>query len=212
MIACVCRAAAAAAPASKWHSAVRVAPGGHVLEPASGSFDVTVVPGANVQAAVDRCPSGGCVLLLPGTHAGPLRLLDHWKVVLVFGRGRATLQTAAGDVVTSRSVCAILDGLVILREAAGGDRGQGVCIKEGSLRLQACDVTSKAGDCVFIEGGCSDPVLASCKCVCERVLSRDVSTSRGGGWDHSNVSCGPSPAGEGGSCFCASASSLSVPL
>ena len=53
---------------------MRVGPGGHVLEPASGAFDVTVAPGEDVQAAVGRCPPGGCVLLLPGTHDGPLVL------------------------------------------------------------------------------------------------------------------------------------------
>ena len=53
MIACVCRAAADAASASRWHSAVRVCHSGVVLEPASGAFDVTVAPGEDVQAAVD---------------------------------------------------------------------------------------------------------------------------------------------------------------
>ena len=72
-LACAFKAAAAAL-ASKWRSAVRIGPGGFVLEPASGSFDVTVAPGEDVQAAVDACPPGGCVLLLPGTHEGPLVL------------------------------------------------------------------------------------------------------------------------------------------
>ena len=80
---------------------MRVGPGGHVLEPASGAFDVTVAPGEDVQAAIDRCPAGGCVLLLPGTHEGTLVL---WacanKEVHVFGRGRATLEAAAGTVIT----------------------------------------------------------------------------------------------------------------
>ena len=73
-LACVCRAAAAAAPTSKWRSAVRISPNGFVLEPADGTFDVTVAPGEDMQAAVDRCPPGGCVLLLPGTHEGRIVL------------------------------------------------------------------------------------------------------------------------------------------
>ena len=78
-LACVCRAAAAAAPTSKWRSAVRIGPGGHVLEPASGTFDVTVVPGEDVRAAIDRCPSGGSVLLLPGVHEGCISVLPFFE-------------------------------------------------------------------------------------------------------------------------------------
>ena len=162
-LACVCRAATAAALASKWPRTVRIGPGGHVLEPASGTFDVTVAPGEGVQAAVNRCPPGGSVLLLPGTHAGPL-VLPTGKEVHVFGRGRATILTAQGFVVTSDSAVATLDGLVIRREA-GGYGGRGVFIEGGALRLQACDITSasESSFCVFIQGG--DPVLASCTCV-----------------------------------------------
>ena len=56
-------------------------------EPASGAFDVTVAPGEDAQAAVGRCPPKGCVLLLPGTHDGPLAQLPV-EEVHVFGRGR----------------------------------------------------------------------------------------------------------------------------
>ena len=73
-LACVCKDAAAALPTSRRHAAVRVGRSGAVLEPANGAFDVTVAPGEDVQAALDRCPPGGCVLLLPGVHAGPLVL------------------------------------------------------------------------------------------------------------------------------------------
>ena len=98
-LACMCKDAAAAAPKSKWHSAVRIGLGGFVLAPASGTFDVTVPPGEAVQAAVDRCPPGGCVLLLPGMHDGPLAL-EASKEVHVFGRGRATLRTMTGTVLS----------------------------------------------------------------------------------------------------------------
>ena len=167
-LACACRDAAAAAPASKWHSAVRVGRSGAVFEPASGAFDVTVAPGEDVQAAVDRCPLGGCVLLLPGTHDGPL-VLPVNKVVHVFGRGLATLRMADGTVVTSYADVATIDGLVIRCEADGYDRA--VWIKGGRLLLSACDMTSAAfiGACVAIEGG-ADPLLVSCKCVLVRSL------------------------------------------
>ena len=166
-LACVCKAAAAAPPTSKWHSAVRVEHGGAGLEPASGAFNVTVAPGEDVQAAVDACPPGGCVLLLPGTHAGPL-VLTADKEVHVFGRGRATLRASSGNVVTSEAAAATLDGLIIIHEAGGSV--DGVWIQRGKLRVQACDVTSLSGDCVFIGGG--DPVLTSCKYARGRARSR----------------------------------------
>ena len=135
-----------------------------MLEPASGAFDVIVAPGEGVQAAVDACPRGGSVLMLPGTHAGPVVLAAD-KVVHVFGRGLATLLATTESVVTSKSTTATLDGLVIRREA-GADRVQGVYIKGGGLRMQACDVTSSvtsSGAVIFVSGA-ADPFLASCRC------------------------------------------------
>ena len=166
MLAGVCKATAEAFREVRRRRTVRVGPDGAVREPASGAFDVTVAPGENVQAAVDACPPGGCVLLLPGTHAGPL-VLTAGKVVHVFGRGRVTL-AATGTVVTSEAAEGTLDGLIIRREAGGTTNNfcEVVWIKGGRLRMQACDVTSAqaCAHCVFIEGG-ADPVLAACKCV-----------------------------------------------
>ena len=150
------------------------------------AFDVTVAPGQPVQAAVDGCPADGCVLLLPGAHDGPL-VLKAGKKVHVFGRGLATLRAATGTVVTSDAAAATLDGLIIRRQAGGdgsswmttifccGDvtagTDYGVWVKGGGLRLQACDITSAEQECVWIEGGTADPVLAACKCVCARAFS-----------------------------------------
>ena len=141
---------------------ISVAPDGSVREPASGAFDVVVPPGRPVQAAVDRCPPGGSVLLLPGTHNGPL-VLPPGKEVHVFGRGRATLWTADGAVFTSSTASATLDGLLLRREAGGGD-DECVRIRCGRLRLQACDITSASHACIGISGG-ADPCLSSCRCV-----------------------------------------------
>ena len=127
---------------------MRVKRSGAVLEPASGTFDVTVAPGEDVQAAVNACPSGGCVLLLPGTHDGPLVPLS--KEVHVFGRGRATLRAALDTVVYSRAATSTLDGLVIRRKAGGGVDDYAVWIRGGGLRLQACDITCAINDCVYI--------------------------------------------------------------
>ena len=140
-LACVCRGAAAAAPFSKWHRAARVGPGGAVLEPASGTFDVTVAPGEGVQAAVDACPAGGAVLLLPGNHLGPMVLAAD-RGVHVFGRGQATLRTGSGTTVASAAAEASLDGLFIREGPSGHFTDICVKIERGSLRLQACDISS----------------------------------------------------------------------
>ena len=159
----MCRAAAAAAPITKWRSAVRIGRSGAVLEPANGAFDVTVTPGVDVQAAVDKCPPGGCVLLLPGTHHGSLSLLAE-KKVHVFGRGRATLWPERHFLLQSEADTSTCDGLVLGREH--GDFGMGNCVvvSGGGLRLQACDVRSMAAARSIIVMGGADPVLASCRC------------------------------------------------
>ena len=140
-----------------------VEPDGTVREPASGAFDVTMVPGEDAQVAVDRCPPGGCVLLLPGRHDGPL-VLSAEKKVHVFGRGRATLRTAEGTVLYSSASVSTVDGLILRREAGGGSSDCCVWVGGGRLRLQACDITSASLACVAFSGG-ADPILASCKCV-----------------------------------------------
>ena len=150
---------------------ISVAPDGSgaVREPASGAFNVTVPPGEDVQAAMNRCPPGGSVLLLPGVHEGPLAL-PPGKVVHVFGRGLATLWTADGNVLTSSAAAATVDGLIVRREA-GGEDDYGVWICGGQLRLQACNITSESLACVAFSGG-ADPIVTHCKCVCGLELSR----------------------------------------
>ena len=175
-LACSFKAARAAYPRSKWPRKVRIGPSGAVREPASGVFDVTVAPGEDVQAAVDRCPPGGCVLLLPGTHEGPL-VLQAGKEVHVFGRRLAMLQTSVDDVLSSYAEKSTCDGLFIRREASvvpddpDNDEAEeeeeeeeencGVWIAGGRLRLQDCDVTSASLDCLIFEGG-ADPTIVAC--------------------------------------------------
>ena len=161
MLACSFKVARAAYPMSKWPRKVRIGRSGTVLEPASGVFDATVAPGEVVQAAIDRCPPGGSVLLLPGSHNATLFLPSN-KDVHVFGRGRATLWTVANDVVKSTTAAATLAGLILRRQLGGGGGGNGVYIKGGRLRLQACDISSAVDACITIEGG-ADPTVVSCR-------------------------------------------------
>ena len=175
----MCANAARAYREGRWPRAVRVKRSGTILEPALGAFDVTVAPGEGVQAAVDRCPRGGCVLLQPGVHAGPL-VLTAGREVHVFGRGRATLRTTAGAVLTCQGGAKVTcDGLSLKRVGLPvvADWGDGVSLRCGALRLQKCDVTSAAGTGIrAATGSASDLSVVDCKCVCNEgtyIWSRD---------------------------------------
>ena len=122
---------------------------------------MTVPPGEDVQAAVDACPRGGCVLLLPGVHDGPL-VLTADREVHVFGRGQAVLRMADGTVLTCEAAVATIDGLIVRREAGDSDQPEsGVWIRGGHLRLQACHVSNAGHASITIEGG-GDPTVAAC--------------------------------------------------
>ena len=147
---------------------------GYVNEPATGAFDETVVPGKSIQAAVDRCRPGGSVLLLPGTHEGPLSLSAD-KEVHVFGRGLVTLQTPSGGVITSKSAKATIDGVTVIttsrtaRAASSAGSSAGITISGGGLRLQRVVVSCPSAHCcVRVEGPsaggpATDPVLVGCR-------------------------------------------------
>ena len=173
----MCAHAAEAYREGPWPRAVRTKRSGTVLEPPSGTFDVTVAPGEDVQAAVDRCPRGGCVLLLPGRHAGPL-VLSAGQEVHVFGRGQATLRTTARSVLTCRSAKATFDNISLKRalvQAVGGDHC--VVLRAGALRLQACDVISVAGcgiSAEAVDGAGLDLSAVACKCALGEGRARNV--------------------------------------
>ena len=150
-------------PAGLGRSAVRFGPGGSVLEPASDTFDVTVAPGEDVQTAVDRCPHGGSVLLQPGTHAGPL-VLTAGRVVHVFGRGRAMLRTAVGEVIASSAATSTIAGLSVRTDAHTSGEGQvGILITAGRLRVQECDVSSQSRSGICVKGPSADPFIVGCR-------------------------------------------------
>lgn len=158
LFACSCRAAALAYTRSKWPRVVRISRSRIVREPSTGLFDVTVTPGMNVQAAVNSCPRGGCVLLLAGMHEGPLVLTADMNVH-IFGRGEATLWYATGDVISSNATTSTLDGVIILSNSMEYDH-IGIRIHGGCLRLQFCNVTSKEYECIFICDGANPSIVA----------------------------------------------------
>ena len=170
MLACSFKAARDAYLHSKWPRAVCVKRSGAVLEPANGAFDVTVAPGEDVQAAVDACPAGGCVLLLPGTHEGSLVLAAD-KEVHVFGRRRATLRATLGNTITSEASGSTCAGLLVQRvtrfaddnETVLGAEGNGVHIRGGALRLQDCEILCEALVGVLVSGEGTDPTVAGCR-------------------------------------------------
>ena len=134
-----------------------------VFPPSDGAYDVTIDPGENVQAGVDRCPPGGSVLLLPGTHLGPLSI-GAGKAVHVFGGGRAILRSTMAENVSCDAADASLDGLILrsgdsrvawesmLIPLGTGDyrqsRGYCISVGGGSVRVQACDISGGLRGCV----------------------------------------------------------------
>ena len=132
------------------------------------AFDVTVRPGECVQEAVERCPRGGSILLLPGVHEGPL-VLGPEDEVHVFGQGRAVLRVKWGCAVSSEAYCSTLDGLMLRRDwgEAGvlddDDRNCCVFVRSGRLRVQVCDLRSTTNAAYFASG--SSAVFSACRCV-----------------------------------------------
>ena len=150
---------------SKWSDAVRVSPvSGRVREPASGVFAVEVAPGASLQAAVDRCPSGGAILLRPGTHKGSVIIR---KEVHVFGRGEATIRAPpSGKCIGCDVAVVTLDGLKVRGPlsspcAPNGFTLAAILIFSGSARLQGLDINTRS-TAVGVTSG-ADPVLFNCR-------------------------------------------------
>ena len=168
-MACTCRGFRAA-HAESWWPALDPATG-NVLEPRSGRFWRELSPGDDVQAAVKKCPVGGCILLRPGTHALVPREgvgLLMQRAVNVFGRGLATVQSLGCCYsIFIREVSSdapfALDGLIVqtLDNDSGAD---GVAITYGSPRLQSCTITGPCEVGLHISGDSpSPPVITNCR-------------------------------------------------
>ena len=156
-VACTCQAARAAHRTCMWARRVRVSPrSGGVLEPVA-AFDAVVDAAANLQAAIDACPHGGSVLLLPGDHAGPINV-GRDKVVHVFGRGLARIAVDVQPRVAEFSLKCVattstFDGVAFASTVAVGG---------GGARFQHCEFLSECAMGV-VTGG--DPVVTQCRLV-----------------------------------------------
>ena len=152
-----------------------------MLEPRSGRFWRELSPGDDVQAAVNACPEGGCILLRPGTHALTSKQLSSSRVglsivapVSIFGRGQATLQSPGRDCtvdINYRSRVShslfTLDGLTVQSLASSRLSSVGVSLYGGSSRLQSCVITGPSLACLRIMAVSADytpPVIIKCRC------------------------------------------------
>ena len=169
--------AAERAKVTTWWSAQSSGRANFVPQPAA--FDVTVAPGDYLQAAVDRCPPGGSVLLLPGLHPGSLLLT---KDVHVFGRGAAEIRSSnSAHVIVSVAPDAVIDGLILrsqpdlghesptIADLAVGlaERNWNTCtcveVVGGRLRMQACHIDRAIGDGVQVTARAEVEIVA-CQC------------------------------------------------
>ena len=169
LLACTCRGFRAA-HAESWWPAFEPATG-NVLEPCSGRFWRELSPGDDVQAAVTKCPDGGCILLRPGVHS--LVPQGGWGLYLegaisLFGRGLAAVQSPGCSStiyinVQSPDAPFALDGLTVqsLGQLA---HSCGVVIAGGSPRLQSCAITGPSLFGLLIGGAPpSPPVITNCR-------------------------------------------------
>ena len=67
----------------------------------------------------------------------------------------------------SRAAASTVDGVIVRQVAAAGGPGifSGVAIEGGALRLQACQISSASGACIYVSGGAgTDPAVIACEC------------------------------------------------
>ena len=160
-----------AAHAESWWPALDPATGS-LLEPRSGRFWRELSPGDDVQAAVNACPEGGCILLRPGVHTLVPQEegvgLEIRRAVSIFGRGAATVQSLGSTYTIIMGALSAtspfaLDGLVV-RSVDQQAEAAGVVINSGSARLQSCAITGPSFIGLLIGGASpSPPVITSCR-------------------------------------------------
>lgn len=127
-----------------------VAPNGHVSEPEHGRFFAEIPPDVvNLQHAINRCPPGVAMLLLPGAHVIN-QSLNLTNDVTLFGRGEASLELLGVDggedsIVHSTAKNAAIIGFVmresaLLRNMDNPTIVTAVIVDDGHLHIQSCNV------------------------------------------------------------------------
>ena len=171
------REAAERAKITAWWAIQTASRTDFVREP--DAFDVTVAPGDPLHPAVQSCPVGGSILLLPGVHSGFMGL-D--KSIRIFGRGAAEISySGSTHIILSIAEDVVLDGIIFrlvpnshylnptTEDLAVGlakrefSRSACVDVVGGRLRLQACDIAQTLGDAVHVTNRAEVEVIA-CKC------------------------------------------------
>ena len=150
-----------------WESAQREAAvereTGWVHEPASGVFHEVVAPGQSIQAAIDRCPAGGFILLQPGSH----KLVVYLRIereVHIFGRGSARLAVLNCGGIVSRAPAATVDGVLVERARGKLEKIYGLTLGRGRVRLQNVVITGAFRCGILVTHG-ADPVIVDCRIV-----------------------------------------------
>ena len=143
-------------------------------------FFRVVRPGDDMQAALDRCPTGAAVLLLPGVY-GTGATLTLRTDITVFGRGLATIQVNTSEVeggpagpfnmpiIESLAENASLCGISAhVNQVDGGEveyvpntMFNLISAKGGALRVQACTFDEDGCGGIYVAGG--HTTLVDCK-------------------------------------------------
>ena len=133
---------------------------GMVREPVSGQFCLEVGPGEELQAAVDRCPAGGAVLLRPGTYDRQLSL-SIARDVHLFGRGAATLSVMDADPYYIAALKSTAPRASVVGLSLRGFNGIGV--SAGALRVQHCAVLDGVDVGIVVRGAGVSAAVVHCR-------------------------------------------------
>ena len=116
------------------------------------TFTINIAPGESVQNAINKCPKGGNIRLLPGLHKGPIFLDSHTEIN-IFGKCKALLYSDYGSVITSNSNNSTIDGLLILtKKYKYDDDFYAININSGILNIQHCNIASFMAGSIIASG------------------------------------------------------------
>ena len=119
---------------------------------------------SSIGQALKRSPAGSLISVKPGTYRESIVLDKPVEIVGDGPREEIIIETASGATVMMKTDQATLRGLTIARdEAVDKEHPYAVEIPQGELLIEDCDITSKAGNCVFVTGGAANPTLRRCR-------------------------------------------------